>query len=109
MKRKIGKLALVGVAISLFLWMIIVFTGVGLDSDFPVFPMVVFASWGISFFTAIFCFAGDVISFIGKMFASGYNSVNNLTVPNNTKFCPSCGKQINSSSAFCSNCGKKLN
>ena len=112
MKRKIGKIALVIAAISLILWFIIVVTGSGFNSDGPGlngFAILVFFSWMVSIFTAIFCLAGDVIRFIGKMFASGYNSVNNPPVSNNTKFCSKCGKQIDASSAFCPNCGEKLN
>jgi len=112
MKRTIGKIALVVAAISLFLWSIIVVTGSGFNPNGPGlngFAILVFASWAVSIFTAIFCLAGDIIKFIGKMFASGYNSANYPPTPQNVKYCAKCGKQIDASSTFCPNCGEKLN
>lgn len=113
MKRKIGILALVIAAISFLAWCIIIVTGSAFKphgSGFSEVTILVFLAWAVSAPTTIFCLAGDVIRFIGKSFASGYNSANAPThTPQHAKFCQKCGKQIDKSASFCPHCGEKLN
>ena len=115
-KRTVGIIALVFLGISFIAWMLLIFTG-GMFSSrggFSALVPIVFISFFLSGITAFVCLAGDVIKFAGKMFSSGFNSTNNSpnnSTPNssNVKFCPKCGKQLESTATFCSACGQQQN
>jgi hypothetical protein len=112
MKRLIGKIAVFGAVISFILWAMLIFTGGVFSSSgfgFSGFAMFVFFSFFACIITAVFCLTGDLIKFIGKMFANGFNDGKKPTFGNaSAQFCTKCGKPIHASAAFCPNCGEKL-
>lgn len=98
MKRTIGIASIILVVIA-YLYYATLLTSRDLQTAFDMFPMIVGATI-IGYIGAIVCLGGDVIRYIGKMFASGYN--------NSTDYCPSCGRKIDRNSKFCNHCGEKI-
>lgn len=108
MKRKIGIAAVVVGVVDLFVWIILLvsgntFAGHGM-SPLAVF---VFVLWFVCIVVAIPCLLGDVVRFIGKSFAAGYNE-SIRPDPSKTAYCTNCGKPVDASVAFCPHCGTKL-
>ena len=96
MKRIIGLFALV-VALICFVVFMSAVSSANHDLAGSVMPI-----YGVCMAVACFCLAGDVIRYVGKMFAQGMNG----GTANHT--CPNCGKRLRSDAKFCDNCGHQI-
>ena len=106
MKRNIGVIAAVVAGICFFLWILVVFLGLGLDSEYPIFPMLVFITFAASGITAMYCL-GSIGS--RKTYGGDFFTANTTDVPKKTKFCTQCGKQVEETTKFCPDCGNQFN
>ncbi len=99
MRRKIGFISLAVAAVA---FLMCAATMSSFDHGAFTFFMLVY---GAAVITAIVCLAGDVIRFIGKCFAQGYNAG---TPQKESRVCPNCNKPVSSDARFCTECGCEL-
>ena len=103
MKKQIGKMAGIVAIIDLFIYIILLVSGMA----FRLYPLTALAIvvWFVSLVVTAYCLLGDFIKFIGSQFSQGYNS--GYSQNGATVFCKNCGKQVGADMAFCPHCGEK--
>lgn len=100
MRRKVGVVALIGLVFNFVAWMMLIFTGACFaNGGFSIWVPIIFLGFVICMVLSIVCWAKDVLCFIGRCL--GLRQDDNLVcmhcgrfVRDDSKFCPSCGKEI---------------